>query len=673
MFLRLKNLVLGALAALTLWGQVNYDFSDGGRKAAYILSTEELYSKGSTNSLRSAKSHRKLGSGQIYTLTNAAMKELRENRGDRASAEPVFYVKGNLPTSETLAALSADDRAKRMEPARRLMTNRLIIRMTESRYAELAETGPNAIEKSMVAGWMTITFVDAFTALDAVDWMIKKGNWEFTPIFKREFFTRQVLSRQVNDPLFPKQWHLAGSGLNINMGNAWDQATGKGINMVILDDAFDLSHEDLTNAYPLSSGYHRNFKEDGAPNDPKPMKPEENHGTYCGGLALANGFNNIGTIGVAPEARAMAMRIIGGAVAEDANGTALAWQPDGLVSHVSSNSWGPSDDGKDAGRAGAPSLAGIELGTTKNRNGLGTVYAISAGNGRRDGDNSSYDELTNSRFAISVGAVARDGKQSSYSESGMGVAIAAFGGEFQPPEVLWSTNNMGPGAFAVKNTNFPSSQAPVNYTDAGNGTSAAAPQVAGAAALLLELNPRLGYRDVKEILMTSATKTGLEGTDDFVKNSAGFSFSHAFGAGLLNVAEALKLAATWTNLGPLTTIEGPPLTTSSSIDDGGGVLFDVGLSGADMRVEHVDLIVNVKHAKRGDLRFTIIAPNGMKSVAEARVPDDNADFTDYRFTSVRHWGESSNGTWKVNIEDTVKNGVVGQFVNAKLVFYGSAK
>ena len=48
MFLRLRNLVLGALAALTLWGQVNYDFSDGGRKAAYILSTEELYSKGST-------------------------------------------------------------------------------------------------------------------------------------------------------------------------------------------------------------------------------------------------------------------------------------------------------------------------------------------------------------------------------------------------------------------------------------------------------------------------------------------------------------------------------------------------------------------------------------------------------------------------------------------------
>ncbi|MBY0504961.1 MAG: S8 family serine peptidase [Bryobacteraceae bacterium] len=661
------------MATLTLWGQVNYDFSDGGRKAAYLLSTEEIFSKASTRSLKAAKSHRKLGSGEIYVLPDAAMKELRKNRGERASAEPVFYFKGNLPTPEKLAAMSPDERTKRMEPARRLMTNRLMVRMTESQYAQLAATSPQAIEKSMVDGWMTLSFADAFTALDAADWMIKQGNWEFTPVFKREFFTRQTLRRQVNDPLYPNQWHLAGAGPNINMANAWDQVTGKGINVVILDDGFDLSHEDLTNAYPLSSGYHRNFKEDGAPNDPKPMKAEENHGTYCGGLALANGFNNLGTVGVAPEARAMAMRIIGGAVPEDSYGTALAWQPDGVISHVSSNSWGPTDDGKDAGRAGAPSLAGIERGATRNRNGLGTVYAISAGNGRAEGDDSSYDELTNSRFAISVGAVARDGKQSSYSESGMGVAIAAFGGEFQPPDVLWSTNNMGADAFAIKNTNFPTSQAPVNYTDAGNGTSAAAPQVAGAAALLLESNPTLGYRDVKEILMRSATRTGLSGTDDFVRNSGGFSFSHAFGGGLLNVAEALKLAAGWTKLGPLATIEAPPLTTASSIDDGSGVLFEVALSGADMRVEHVDLVVNVKHAKRGDLRFTIIAPNGMKSIAQPRPNDDNADFTDYRFTSARHWGESSNGTWTVTIEDTVTNGVAGQFVNAKLVFYGTAR
>jgi subtilisin family serine protease len=672
MFLRLRSIALGAVTALGMWGQVNYDFLDGGRKAAYVLSQEEVFSKAS--SLKAARAQRKLESGQIFTLTSAGMKELRANRSARAGAEPVFYFKGNLPTEAKLAAMSPEARAKRLESARRLMTNRLMVRMSESRYAELAETGPTAIEKSMADGWMTITFADAFTALDAADWMIQKGGWEFTPVFKREYFTRQALNRPVNDPLFQQQWHLAGqAGPNINIGNAWDFVTGKGINMVILDDGFDLSHEDLENAYSLDSGYHKNFKEDGEPNDPSPMKASENHGTYCGGLALADGFNNIGTIGVAPEASAMAMRIIGGAIPEDAFGIALAWQPEGIISHVSSNSWGPADDGEDAGRAGAPSLAGIEKGATKNRDGLGTVYAISTGNGRSDGDDSSYDELTNSRYAISVAAVTRDGKQSSYSESGIGVAIAAFGGEFSPPEVLWSTNNMGLEAFELKNTNFPTSVAPVNYTDAGNGTSAAAPQVSGAAALLLERNPKLGYRDVKEILMRTATRTGLQGTDDFVQNSGGFWFSHAFGAGLLNVSEAVKMAFNWTNLGPLVKIETPIFDTSDSIEDGDGVLFEFETSGASVRVEHVDLIVNVKHANRGDLRFTITSPNGMKSIAQPRKPDDNADFTDYRFTSVKHWGESSAGKWTVSIEDTVKNGEAGEFVDAKLVFYGTAR
>jgi len=668
----MRNLAAALLVAVSTWAQADYTFSDGGKKTAYQLSTDEVFSK--ANTVESAKSRGKFGSGKIFVLqSDAGMMKLRASKADRATALPVFYSKSNLPSAEKLAAMTPADRAKRMESARRLMTNKLLVHMDESRYAELSASAPTGMEKSLLAGWMNVTFADAFSALDAADWMTKAGSWEFTPIFAREFFVRQALRRQVNDPLYPKQWHLTGGGLTIGMGDAWDQVTGKGINVAVIDDGLEIGHEDMVNAYPLSSNYHRNFKEDGAPNDPTPLKADDNHGTYCGGLAIASGFNNLGTIGVAPEARAMGLRFVGGTTTpEDGAGIALAWQPAGIMTHVSSNSWGPEDDGKDDGRVASVQIAGMQSGATRNRNGLGTVYAISAGNGRRELDDNSYDEFSTSRFGIGVGALGRDGKQSSYSESGIGVAIAAFGGEFQPPEVLWSTNNSGPEAFAIKAEKFPTTEAPMNYTDAGNGTSAAAPQVAGAAALLLEKNNRLGYRDVKEIIMKSATKTGLQGTDEFTDNGAGFSFSHAFGAGLLNVAEALKLATNWTNLGTLRSVT-DTFAASQAIPDDDGLIVAWKLATTELRVEHVEVKINVKHANRGDLRITIISPSGMKSIAQARPNDDNADFADYVFTSVRHWGESSNGEWQIVFEDTVANGVGGQFQNATLTVYGTLK
>src|SRR5262245_11839078 len=215
------------------------------------------------------------------------------------------------------------------------------------------------------------------------------------------------------------------------------------------------------------------------------------------------------------------------------------WQPNGLVTHVSSNSWGPADDGKSLGRMGSLQAAAVEKAATTHRGGLGTVFCVSAGNGRQASDDSSYDEFAGSRYVIGVGAVNRKGEPSSFSEQGMNVAISALGGEFNPPDVVWTTNNSGQAALDALHTKYETSNAPLNYSDAFNGTSAAAPQVSGAAALLLQENPNLGYRDVKEILMRTATKTGLSGGDDFHMNGGGFSFSHSFGAGLLNVSGAL--------------------------------------------------------------------------------------------------------------------------------------
>lgn len=674
---RPKSLIVGLLAAAGLWAQPDYQFSDGGRKTQHQLSATEVFSKGTAVS--SAKSHAEWGGGRVYTLSSAgALKKVRSSHSaSRKAIAPVFYDKEYLPPAEKLAAMSPDERAKRMDSARRVMSQQLLVHMDEARYGELAATKPTGREASLLKGWMLVSYQDAFAALDATDWLVKQGGWEFIPVFVRTAATRQaVLKRPVNDPLYPNQWHLQpGAPMNLNMGNTWDTLTGKGINIAVVDDGLDIGHEDLSpSAYPLASGYHRNFN-DGPPNDPSPQTPKQSHGTKCGGLAAAAGFNNIGVTGVAPEAMIMGLRLIAGGYSDADGGTALAWQPDGLITHVSSNSWGPTDDGIDPGRLGALQRAGLAVGATNNRNGLGTVYLFSGGNGRQSGDDASFDEYSSSRFVVAVAAVGNDGTQSSYSENGMNIAISAFGGEFAPPNQMWTTNVSGDAAFQLKNQDTPNSTAPVNYADNMNGTSAAAPEVSGAVALMLQANPALGYRDVKEILMRSATQTGLTGSDPngFVPNGSGFSFSHSFGAGLLNVSAAVAMTQGWTNLGPVVSATASNMTGLPIADDGTPAVLSVDLTGSRIRVEHVEVTVNATHPVRGDLSFVIQSPSGMLSIAANRPKDNGANFSSYTFTSVRHWGESASGVWKIAARDLVPNGQTGTFDNVTVTVYGTAQ
>src|SRR5262249_43199408 len=146
------------------------------------------------------------------------------------------------------------------------------------------------------------------------------------------------------------------------------------------------------------------------PPKPQPQEPVDSHGTAVAGLAGARGFNGIGLVGGAPEARLMGLRLIAGPSTDAQEGQALGWQPPGATVHVSNNSWGKPDDGVTLGTFGPLLFAGMRRATTQNRGGLGTVIAISAGNGRTRDDDSSYDAFASSRFAVGVAAVNRQGK-----------------------------------------------------------------------------------------------------------------------------------------------------------------------------------------------------------------------------------------------------------------------
>ncbi len=73
-----------------------------------------------------------------------------------------------------------------------------------------------------------------------------------------------------------------------------------------------------------------------------------------------------------------------------------------------------------------------------------------------------------------------------------------------------------------------------------SGTSAAAPQAAGLAALMLSINPNLTPDEIKSILMATATDVtkGMSGLQD----PAEVGFDLATGAGLMNAFEACQVA-----------------------------------------------------------------------------------------------------------------------------------
>jgi len=89
-----------------------------------------------------------------------------------------------------------------------------------------------------------------------------------------------------------------------------------------------------------------------------------------------------------------------------------------------------------------------------------------------------------------------------------------------------------------------------------------------------------------------------------------------------------------------------------------------------LRVEHVQLRVSVKHSYRGDLRFVLTSPSGMTSIIESRKNDDGSSLTNWPFLSVRHWGESSTGKWKLGVVDTFA-GDAGMLVSAGLTIFGT--
>ncbi|KAF2863372.1 pheromone processing endoprotease KexB [Piedraia hortae CBS 480.64] len=463
----------------------------------------------------------------------------------------------------------------------------------------------------------------------------------------------------IKDPIFQEQWHLFNHvqiGHDINVTDVWASGiTGANSTVCIVDDGLDMDSEDLRDNYFREGSY--DFNEDAK--DPRPLLSEDKHGTRCAGEVAAV-RNNVCGVGVAYGGRVAGVRILSKPIADADEAVAMnyAYQQN----QIYSCSWGPPDDGQSMAAPGILIQRAMLTGIQKGRGGLGSIFVFAIGNGAANDDNCNFDGYTNSIYSVSVGAIDRKGLHPYYSERCAAQLVVTY--------------SSGSGD-AIHTTDVGSD---VCYNGHG-GTSAAGPLVAGMYALMLEVNPRLTWRDIQWITVLTAIE--VDQPDDWTMNKAvGKRFSHQYGYGKADAWALVETAKNWTSVKPQAWFFSPWMHVNRAIPQGNKGLassFDVtdaALQKANLeRIEHVTVTMNVNHSRRGDLSVELRSPSGMVSHLATHRRNDGAPagYVDWTFMSVAHWGESGIGKWTVIVKDAIQNEHLGVFVDWHLKLWGESR
>lgn len=332
-----------------------------------------------------------------------------------------------------------------------------------------------------------------------------------------------------NDTYFSYQWHFP----LIQMESAWDQSTAAGVTVAVLDtgvayenygsyqQAPDLAGTTFVPGYDFING-------DEHPND------DNAHGTHVAGTIAQTTNNNLGVAGVAFQASIMPVKVL------DADGTGSAWQ-------VAQGIRWATDHGADVINLslGSSSGSSVEADAVQYAYDNGVTVVASAGNDGVSGVGypAAYDVV------IAVGAVRYDRSLAWYSNYGAALDLVAPGGDISVDQ-----NGDGYGDGILQQTFNPNTQDPTDFRYYFfQGTSMAAPHVAGAAALLIAKGVATTPDEVRAALESTAQDLGTPGRDNL------------YGYGLIQVADALV----WNGGAPVTptptSVGSTPTPTSPTV------------------------------------------------------------------------------------------------------------
>lgn len=245
-----------------------------------------------------------------------------------------------------------------------------------------------------------------------------------------------------------------------------------------------------------------------------------------------------------------------------------------------------------------------------------------------------------------------------------------------------------------------------------NGTSASSPIAAGIFALMLDANPNLSIRDIQHIIQRTSVQINFDPIGTYWTNFFGFGqtdpddpnigaptfwqvnsgdvlHSDEYGFGVLDAEAAVEMARTWPTLPKLYALDSGVIETSVDIPDASfeelrnigteeepkilfqlvpgdvvsaerelpnGAVTGLACVRENFLVETVEITLTITGAGAGDLFIVLESPRG--SVSPIAVPRadsggvvDGIAYNTYKFTTYKHWGELSGGTWNLYLQD----------------------
>jgi serine protease len=312
-----------------------------------------------------------------------------------------------------------------------------------------------------------------------------------------------------NDPSYSQQWHYFEATGGANLPQAWDQNTGTGVVVAILDTG-QTAHPDLdantVAGYDFVSSATNARDGNGRDSNPQDQgdwttagqcgtgsqaSNSSWHGTHVAGTVAAVTNNATGVAGVAFGAKLQHVRVLaacGGTLSDIAD--AITWASGGTVSGIPANATPAKVINMSLGGSSS-TCASTYQNAINGAVGRGTVVIVAAGNSNTNSANATPANCSN---VVTVAATNRSGGRAYYSNFGTNVDVAAPGGDVRTSSSngILSTLNSG--------TTTPASASYAWY----QGTSMATPHVAGLAALMLSKSSSLTPATIESTLKANA-------------------------------------------------------------------------------------------------------------------------------------------------------------------------